>query len=204
MNKIYRIMTKKVEPYEKCPMSMRQHQAPDWKDRLEIEMAGAKGKIWEGHKYIRAREKILKNWREIWFADEEAKIPLTDTRRRRSYFCSCLPYLKESSLPGFYHDMGRLNGLERRALWFDEILNDKVDRERYTNLLINAIHGMRNGRGDFMITAPNFLEDMECQLAEHLVTPYSDSPLPPRFPYQVREITSKQLQQHFEEMENGK
>lgn len=42
---------------------------------------------------------------------------------------------------------------------------------------------------------------LEPKLSEYLATPYSDQPLPPRIPYEAREITSEQLQNHLGRME---
>jgi len=169
-----------------------------WKERLEIEIAGAITHIHKLHEYVGVREKILKHYREMWFEDEESEVPLTDSELRNSSDCSCLPYRVRSDYDSFYRGMEEMNSLDRGSLRCD-LYPRRIKGESFSTLLRNAIAGTKTNK--FRILPQNFLEDLEAQLAEHLATPYSDQPLPPRLPYQAREITSEQLPEHLRKME---
>jgi hypothetical protein len=164
-------------------------QTISWKERLEIEIAGATTHINQLHKYTSAREKILKHCRETWFVDEESRIPLTDTRIRTHY---------NGDEEHLYNIVGRLVGLHRSELGIEMRLR-RIKRESYAPLLKKAIE--RAKTETTLLTPKNFLEDLEYQLAEHLATPCTGTSIPPRIPYQASEITSEQLQEHLEEME---
>jgi hypothetical protein len=159
---------------------------------------------------------LEKNRRETWFKPD--KTPLSDYELRvpdswaehnigGGFGNSYLMYWCRYSIPQ-----------EIRSRTMNDFDRDyharKLNRDTFGKYLQIAVNNRKKEKTRLeKIESPDWLdkhhydgdvktsEFLETQLAEHLATPYSDQPFPPKIPYQAREITSEQLQQHLGEME---